>query len=212
VLITKPQNKTPYELLIGRPPILEFIRPFGCPVTILNTLDYLGKFDGKSNEGFFVGYSINNSMNYKPVTAENQTNGNASESSSNDAGQSGKKIVPEHDYILLPLWTSNLSISKDPKDTEDVVPSDDAQRKTSKEDDALQDEFERMVAQEKAAKAANDTSSTNSLHTVTTPVNAASSSVNAASSSFVQSDALPDDPKMPHLEDSDIFGSAYDDR
>nr|GFB55192.1 hypothetical protein [Tanacetum cinerariifolium] len=33
------------------------MRPFGCPVTILNTLDPLGKFDGKANEGFLVGYS-----------------------------------------------------------------------------------------------------------------------------------------------------------
>ncbi|GJT84721.1 ribonuclease H-like domain-containing protein [Tanacetum coccineum] len=32
---------------------------FGCPVTILNTIDHLGKFDGKANEGFFVGYSLN---------------------------------------------------------------------------------------------------------------------------------------------------------
>ncbi|GKF25352.1 putative ribonuclease H-like domain-containing protein [Tanacetum coccineum] len=35
------------------------MRPFGCPVTILNTLDHLGKFDGKLDEGFFVGYSVN---------------------------------------------------------------------------------------------------------------------------------------------------------
>nr|GFB48944.1 putative ribonuclease H-like domain-containing protein [Tanacetum cinerariifolium] len=35
------------------------MRPFGCPVTILNTLDLLGKFDGKADEGFLVGYSIN---------------------------------------------------------------------------------------------------------------------------------------------------------
>ncbi|GJR71110.1 putative ribonuclease H-like domain-containing protein [Tanacetum coccineum] len=28
-------------------------------LTILNTLDYLGKFDGKSDEGFFIGYSLN---------------------------------------------------------------------------------------------------------------------------------------------------------
>ncbi|GKC66317.1 putative ribonuclease H-like domain-containing protein, partial [Tanacetum coccineum] len=35
------------------------MRPFGCPVTILNTIDHLGKFDGKANEGFFVGYSLN---------------------------------------------------------------------------------------------------------------------------------------------------------
>ncbi|GKF91125.1 putative ribonuclease H-like domain-containing protein, partial [Tanacetum coccineum] len=30
-----------------------------CPVTILNTIDHLGKFDGKADEGFFVGYSLN---------------------------------------------------------------------------------------------------------------------------------------------------------
>nr|GEU81298.1 retrovirus-related Pol polyprotein from transposon TNT 1-94 [Tanacetum cinerariifolium] len=35
------------------------MRPFGCLVTILNTKDHLGKFDGKVDEGFFVGYSLN---------------------------------------------------------------------------------------------------------------------------------------------------------
>ncbi|GJW07380.1 putative ribonuclease H-like domain-containing protein [Tanacetum coccineum] len=35
------------------------MRPFRYHVTILNTLDYLGKFNGRSNEGFFVGYSMN---------------------------------------------------------------------------------------------------------------------------------------------------------
>ncbi|GKE26016.1 putative ribonuclease H-like domain-containing protein [Tanacetum coccineum] len=33
---------------------------FGCPVTILNTIDHLGKFDGKADEGCFDGYSLNN--------------------------------------------------------------------------------------------------------------------------------------------------------
>ncbi|GKC77832.1 ribonuclease H-like domain-containing protein, partial [Tanacetum coccineum] len=35
------------------------MRPFRCPVTILNTIDHLGKFDGKTDEDFFVGYSLN---------------------------------------------------------------------------------------------------------------------------------------------------------
>nr|GFA51659.1 retrovirus-related Pol polyprotein from transposon TNT 1-94 [Tanacetum cinerariifolium] len=34
------------------------MKPFGCHVTILNTLDPLGKFQGKVDEGFLVGYSI----------------------------------------------------------------------------------------------------------------------------------------------------------
>ncbi|GKB37522.1 putative ribonuclease H-like domain-containing protein [Tanacetum coccineum] len=57
VLVTKPQNKTPYELLIGKPPSISFMRPFRCPLTILNTLDPLGKFDRKLNEGYLLGYS-----------------------------------------------------------------------------------------------------------------------------------------------------------
>nr|GEX04052.1 uncharacterized mitochondrial protein AtMg00810-like [Tanacetum cinerariifolium] len=40
-------------------PSIGFIRPFGCLVTILNTLDSLGKFDEKVDEGFLVGYSNN---------------------------------------------------------------------------------------------------------------------------------------------------------
>nr|GEV94931.1 putative ribonuclease H-like domain-containing protein [Tanacetum cinerariifolium] len=58
VLVTKPHNKTPYELLHGRTLSISFKRPFGYPVTILNTLDSLGKFDGKVDEGFLVGYSV----------------------------------------------------------------------------------------------------------------------------------------------------------
>ncbi|GJW12458.1 putative ribonuclease H-like domain-containing protein [Tanacetum coccineum] len=49
---------TAYELIHGRTPLIDFMKPFGCPVTILNTRDHLGKFDGKADEGFFVGYSV----------------------------------------------------------------------------------------------------------------------------------------------------------
>ncbi|GKD95117.1 putative ribonuclease H-like domain-containing protein, partial [Tanacetum coccineum] len=58
VLIIKPHNKTPYELIRGRTPLIDFMKPFWYPVTILNTRDRLGKFDGKADEVFFVGYSI----------------------------------------------------------------------------------------------------------------------------------------------------------
>nr|GEW47123.1 hypothetical protein [Tanacetum cinerariifolium] len=58
VLVTKPNNKTPYELLHGKTPSIGFMRPFRFLVTILNTLDSIGKFDGKVDEGFLVGYSV----------------------------------------------------------------------------------------------------------------------------------------------------------
>ncbi|GKB01420.1 ribonuclease H-like domain-containing protein [Tanacetum coccineum] len=85
VLVTKPQNKTPYELLIGKPPSISFMRPFGCPLTILNTLDPLGKFDGKSDEGYLLGYSTTSSLE--------------------------KDKEPTQEYILLPLHPHRPRIS-----------------------------------------------------------------------------------------------------
>ncbi|GKA31064.1 putative ribonuclease H-like domain-containing protein [Tanacetum coccineum] len=58
VLVIKPHHKTPYELIRGRTPLIDFMKLFGCPVTILNTRDYLGKFNGKADEGIFIGYSV----------------------------------------------------------------------------------------------------------------------------------------------------------
>nr|GEV09874.1 hypothetical protein [Tanacetum cinerariifolium] len=57
VLVVKPNFKTPYELFRGRSRALSIMRPFGFHVIILNTLDQLGKFDGKLDERIFVCYS-----------------------------------------------------------------------------------------------------------------------------------------------------------
>nr|GEY57406.1 hypothetical protein [Tanacetum cinerariifolium] len=56
VLVNKSQNKTPYELFNGRTPAIGFLKPFGCYVMILNTLDNLGKFAAKGDEGYFIRY------------------------------------------------------------------------------------------------------------------------------------------------------------
>nr|GEX05264.1 ribonuclease H-like domain-containing protein [Tanacetum cinerariifolium] len=58
VLVNKSYNKTPYELSNGRSPAIGFLKPFGCHVMILNTLDNLGKFKEKRDEGYFIGYSM----------------------------------------------------------------------------------------------------------------------------------------------------------
>ncbi|GKC20271.1 retrovirus-related pol polyprotein from transposon TNT 1-94 [Tanacetum coccineum] len=93
VLVTKPHNKTPYELppYIGRAPSISFMRPFGCPVTILNTLDPLGKFDGKAEEGFLVGYSVNSKafrvFNSQTRKVEENLHVNFLENKPNVAGQ-----------------------------------------------------------------------------------------------------------------------------
>ncbi|GKE57280.1 putative ribonuclease H-like domain-containing protein, partial [Tanacetum coccineum] len=64
--------------------------------------------------------ALTTSMNYKPVVTRNQTNGNAGTKENIDAGQAGKKIVPDQEYILLPLLTSDPSLSKRSKDSLDA--------------------------------------------------------------------------------------------
>nr|GEU36858.1 hypothetical protein [Tanacetum cinerariifolium] len=136
VLVVKPHVKTPYEPFRGRTPALSFMRPFRCYVTILNTLDHLGKFNGKSNEGFFVGYSTNSkafrvyntrtrklfdmdtlteSMNYVPVIAGTTSNDFAGKGASFDAGQSSMEIRLNQDYILMPLWNDDSLFDSSPK-------------------------------------------------------------------------------------------------
>ncbi|GJW16321.1 putative ribonuclease H-like domain-containing protein, partial [Tanacetum coccineum] len=112
VLVTKPQNKTPYELITGKIPIISYIRPFGCHVTILNTIDHLGKFDGKSDEGFLVG-------------SENQANKHASTQDNIDAGNYEIEAESAQDYFVLPIWSSYTSTVKSSEakneDTEDLL-------------------------------------------------------------------------------------------
>ncbi|GJR25587.1 putative ribonuclease H-like domain-containing protein [Tanacetum coccineum] len=124
VLVTNPHNKTPYELFLGRKLALGFMKPFVCPVTILNTIDHLGKFDGKSDEGSLLGNGPNwlfdidaltNSMNYKPVVVGNQSNGNAGTKACDATDKARMEIVPGKDFILLPLWTADPPFSQSSK-------------------------------------------------------------------------------------------------
>ncbi|KAK1424407.1 hypothetical protein QVD17_19736 [Tagetes erecta] len=56
-LLVNDKKKTSYELLFGRKPNISYLKAFGCPVSILNLNDHLGKFESKSDDGFFLGYS-----------------------------------------------------------------------------------------------------------------------------------------------------------
>ncbi|GJV84899.1 reverse transcriptase domain-containing protein [Tanacetum coccineum] len=59
-------------------------------------------------------------MNYKPVVAGNQSNGNAGTKACDNAGKARVEIVPGKDYILLPLWTQHTPFSSSSKDSLDV--------------------------------------------------------------------------------------------
>ncbi|GJT45793.1 uncharacterized mitochondrial protein-like protein, partial [Tanacetum coccineum] len=92
----------------SKTPTLSFMRPLGCPVNIFNTIDHLGKVDGKADEGT---------------------------KTSNNAGQARKETEPIKDYILLPLWTAGLPYSQDPKSSHDdgFKPSSDDGKKVDED-------------------------------------------------------------------------------
>ncbi|GJV11221.1 putative ribonuclease H-like domain-containing protein [Tanacetum coccineum] len=79
-----------------------YIRAFGCHVTILNTIDHLGKFAGKSDEGFLVGYSLQSKAFrvYNLVTkrVEENLHINFLENKPNVAGK-GPNWLFDHDYL-----------------------------------------------------------------------------------------------------------------
>ena len=50
-------DKTPYELWFGRPTSVEYLRAFGSKCYIKRENDNLGKFDSRTDEGIFLGYS-----------------------------------------------------------------------------------------------------------------------------------------------------------
>nr|GEU62217.1 reverse transcriptase domain-containing protein [Tanacetum cinerariifolium] len=110
VLVVKPHNKTPYELFHGRTPALSFMRPFGCLITILNTKDHLGKFDGKADEGFFVGYDHKKKVDEDPrqeseckdQEEENNVNStnNVSAASTNEVNAAGRNASIEFPFDL----------------------------------------------------------------------------------------------------------------
>ncbi|GJU20025.1 putative ribonuclease H-like domain-containing protein [Tanacetum coccineum] len=155
VLVTKPQNKTPYELLIGKSPSIKFMRPFGCPLTILNTLDSLGKFDGKSDKDQLnvIGTTPNwmfdldfltNSMNYIPVSVENHVNV--------DAATQDSFVAARHEKP-----SKNYPKDNDIHDSKDVIDKE-GQHQMPEDEQALHDELEKMVTQELTAKAMDDVS------------------------------------------------------
>nr|GEV34449.1 retrovirus-related Pol polyprotein from transposon TNT 1-94 [Tanacetum cinerariifolium] len=224
VLVTKPHNKKPYELLIGRSPNLECMRPFRCLVIILNTLDNLGKFDGKADEGFLVGYTVNikafrvfnsrtrkvkenlhanflenkpnvvgsgpewlfdidlltKSMNYEPVSARNQSYGDAGLKTDIHAGQASQEKAP----------SSDVNAGDQPGD----VNAGDIQgdvKEISRKDDVCQGNEIRID------------SSTHAINAATISINTASNILAAVSLNINTADSL---------EATSIFYGAFDDR
>ncbi|GKA81017.1 putative ribonuclease H-like domain-containing protein [Tanacetum coccineum] len=198
-------------------PALSFMRPFGCPDTILNTIDHLGS----GPNWLFDIDALTISMNYKPVVARNQSNGNVGTKACNDAGKARIEIVPGKDYILLPMWPADPLFFQDSKSSPDAgfKPSGEDEKKdaedpgnesgnpTEGKDNEVPSTEEPRCNQEKVdninstnnINTTSDGNSTNNVNVVSSTVNAASSEVNAVDPKT--SIELPNDPNMHELED-----------
>ncbi|GKC27946.1 ribonuclease H-like domain-containing protein, partial [Tanacetum coccineum] len=96
VLVIKPHNKTPYELFLGRKPALSFMRPFGCPVTILNTIDHLGTKAcddaGKARLETILGKDYILLLLWTADTSFSQSTKNSPDDGFKPSGDDGKKV------------------------------------------------------------------------------------------------------------------------
>nr|GFC31730.1 hypothetical protein [Tanacetum cinerariifolium] len=180
------------------------MRPFGCPVTILNTLDPLGKFQGKEtlhvnfmeNKPNVAGFgpawlfdidSLTQTMNCHPVLAENQTNSHAG---FQDIEKAGEEVTQTY-MLFLVLSDGSTNPRNNNKDA--LVDGkehdgDDIQKSVSPDIHSSSCEFEEC----------NNNSSNG--------VNAASSSVFAARQNCTNSTndfstAGPSKAAMPNLKD-----------
>ncbi|GKC01479.1 putative reverse transcriptase, RNA-dependent DNA polymerase, partial [Tanacetum coccineum] len=148
-----------------------------------------------------------------------------------DAGQAKMSVVPGPEYVLLPFLTSE---SQNPKSSEEEI-ADDAGKKNGVEDPAKEDDINgpgedintnstnRLNTVSSPVNTVSSSFTTVDLGRMFTPVSAAESSyenlggstpVNVATPSKAD---YPTDPLMPDLEDTanlqdtGIFGNAYDD-
>ncbi|GJU75119.1 putative ribonuclease H-like domain-containing protein [Tanacetum coccineum] len=217
VLVIKPHTKTPYELIRRRTSLIDFMKHFGCLVTILNTRDHLGKFNGKANEGFFVGYYVVSKamrvFNKRTRIVEVTLNIRFLENAPNMTGnrpywlfdvdsltisinyvpdcQAEKKTKSEQEYILIPFCTTDPLISQGLKDSEEDVGIKPTEvNESGASDKGEEDEQDTRSEFERLLQQEKQTNSTNSFNTIGTPVSDPLSSVNVAEASNAFEDHL----------------------
>nr|GEV55179.1 hypothetical protein [Tanacetum cinerariifolium] len=111
-----------------------FLKPFGCYVMILNTLDYLGKFEAKGDEGYFIEYSTSSKafrvFNKRTKRVEENLHvdfleDNAIEKGTKDAAsQEVKKDVSSLRCIALLNWVHEALLESSLSNAQDTCNAD----------------------------------------------------------------------------------------
>ncbi|GJY08097.1 hypothetical protein Tco_0375151 [Tanacetum coccineum] len=217
------------------------MRPFGCPVTILNTINHLGKFDGKANEGFFVGYSLNSKafrvLNHRTRIVEENLHIRFSESTPNVVGSGPAwlfnidALTRTMNYELIVAGTQSNGFAgtkvsdntcqarKKTEPVKDYIllplwpvdPPYSQDPKSSQDDGSKPSSDDGKKVDEDSRKDSEGIDQEKEDNVNNT------NNVNAASTNEVNvvggktSIELPFDPNMPALEDYSIFDSSRDD-
>nr|GEU28947.1 retrovirus-related Pol polyprotein from transposon TNT 1-94 [Tanacetum cinerariifolium] len=166
------------------------------------------KFDGKVDEGVFVGYSLNSKafrvFNSKARIVEENLHIRFSENTPNvigtkasdNAGQARKETEPIKDYILLPLWTADPPFSQNPKSSHDYG------SKPSSDDGKKIDENPRKENECNDQEKEDNVKNTNNVNNVRSTINTVGTN---------EDNELSFDQNMPALEDVSIFNFINDD-
>ncbi|GJR73587.1 hypothetical protein Tco_0085952 [Tanacetum coccineum] len=168
------------------------------------------KANGSRPNWLFDIDALTNSMNYKPVVAGNQSNGNAGTKACVDAGLTLEWRTSTGQSYYVPLWTEIHEFSSSLKDSPDArfKPSGEEEKKDAEdlgnEGGNPSEEGER-VDQEKDANVNN----TNNINTVSPTVNVAGIVDNVVVENIVYGCA--NDPSMPELEEIGRFSDVEDD-
>nr|GEU78724.1 2-methylene-furan-3-one reductase-like [Tanacetum cinerariifolium] len=215
VLVTKPHNKTLYELLHSRTPSIGFMRPFGCLVTILNTLDPLGT--GPTWGEVYQTYVL------FPVWSTNSTNPqNNDEDVVFDRKEHDFDAKKPESVVILSSSSSAQSRKQDDQTKKkdkgkSPVESFTRYRDLNAEFEDCSDNSSNEVnavgsivptVGQKSLNSTNTFSAAGPSNTVVSPT--------YGKSSFIDASKLPNDPDMPQLEDitysddEDVVGAEAD--
>ncbi|GJV70683.1 retrovirus-related pol polyprotein from transposon TNT 1-94 [Tanacetum coccineum] len=152
---------------------------------------------GSGSDWLFDIDALIRTMNYEPIVAGTLSNGFTCTKASDNAGQARKETEPIKNYILLPLWTTDLPFSQDPKS------SYNDGSKPSSDDGKKVDKHSRKDSECNDQEKEDNVNNTNTVNVVST------NEVNAVGGKT--SIELPYDPNMPTLEDDSIFDFTRDD-
>ncbi|GJT12857.1 putative ribonuclease H-like domain-containing protein [Tanacetum coccineum] len=192
----------------------------------INFLENKPNVAGKGPTWLFDLDYLTDSMNYHPVSSENQANLHAGQQEANqnagtediiEAGDSEQEDESAQDCFVLPIWPSYSSTitpdlktdeKRDGPREEEQVFMDELERlkrqekEANEEAEALRKKFEHLVIKEGAAR----TSSTNIFSTVSTPAK-------ASSTNLVNTVSIPVSTASPHegLSLSDLTNPEEDD-